>query len=610
MDDAARLAAELGNKLAELDGKVTAYQRDLLAEFHRHMDECLKNYPDHVTSEVSRVIAESMSAGRYPALSPVARDVPDSPATPVGRNAWDGRKSPPPILPHTSGTPKEGPRSPHAREKEFQGLFTPTYLPLLESNDRSYHSPPMSPPPTSDGPALALSVDNVKKVEETKQADSAGHEDRPSAIRRLTDRSTSSLESSGSDAKTWRSALRRSSSSNKGSPRRVRFEFEGEEVFPASSSPKAPAVIPAAETLESGAEPQPQPEAAVLATENESTETEYSGPSLLDVEGEEDLLPRPKKVSSTQALQALTRSPLEEGSVWTVVNPDTDEPAKMNGEKEPEAALQLATKVDSQETVRAEDRPRNGLLGSPLEDVAISDGEDEDEDPSDEEFLSMRPKGKSPSPAAKSPFAPPPTHPSTNTSRQNPPTTNGQTPLNDIDENHDPLFDFDDEPGPSSSSTTKTQKYLPDPDSDSDPDPTPGRLRKAARDHQVSTSSTTAGANNANIPPTSPSSVLFGHSIGSYMGRSMTIAPIKDPKLYDEIAGMNDVEFFVGSIHDRTEAELARGSYSASLRGSRGSLAARGGVPRSFSERLALEEEMERRRVAGEDGGGEDEGGF
>ncbi|KAK4106275.1 hypothetical protein N658DRAFT_490883 [Parathielavia hyrcaniae] len=581
MDDAARIAAELQDKLTELDGKVAAYQRDLLAEFHRHMDECLRNCPDHVTSEVSRVIADSLSTGRYSPQSPARSGVPASPAVAIGPSPWDGRKSPPPVLPHTSGTPREGQRSPHAREKEFQGLFTPTYLPLLESNDRPDRSPPMSAlHSAAEVPALglALSIDNVSKVEEAKQpvAPGSGRDGKPPVVRRLTDRSTSSVESGGSDSKARRSALRRSSSSVKGSPRRVRFDVEGEEVFPASSSPKAPAVTSAAEALESGADTQPQAEPPVLATQDESIE--YSGPSLLDIEGEEDLLPKPRKVSSTQALQALTRSPLDEGTIWTVVNPDTDEPAKMNGEKQ-SAAPQLATKLVSQERAHSEDKQINGFLGSPLEEEAANDDE-EDEDASDEEFLSMRPKPKSPSPAGSTPFAPPPAK-APRTSQQ--PITNGKPPPIDTDESQDPLFDFDDEP-----ELPSNQKYLPDDEEDdSDPDATPGRLRKAACDE--------AAANN-NLPPVSPSSVLFSHSIGSYLGRSMTIAPIKDPKLYDEIAGMKDVEFFVGSIHDRSETDLARGSYSASARAH----LARGATPRSFSERLAMEEEMERRRTAGE----------
>ncbi|KAG7290831.1 hypothetical protein NEMBOFW57_000836 [Staphylotrichum longicolle] len=539
MDDTARLVTELHGKLAELDGRVAAYRRDMVAEFHRHMDECLQKYPEHVSNEVSRVIAESMSAGRYPALNPPARDAVDSPAT--DSNAWNGRKSPPPVLRHTSGTPKDSPRSPHAREKEFQGLFTPTYLPLLENNDRAFSSPPMSPPPSAEGPSLTLTADNVKKVEEVKQTLPVAR-----------------------DA--------------------VRFEFEGEEVFPASCSPKEPPTIPA---VESGEETQLEVEAPVVVTEDESTE--YSGTSLLDVEGEEDWVPRPKKVSSTQALQALTRSPLEEGTVWTEVNSDPEELVEMNGDEQPEGASSMGAKVDSQATVRALDvhqEHRNGRAKAPAQEPTRYD----DEDASDNEFLSMRPKGKSPSPAATSPFARPVQSPATTPKAKATATvSNGH---DDIDDS-DPLFDFDDEAGPSTSA-----KYLPDThDSSEDEETTTARRLRTLALNQTGTEASTSTAT-TKLPPVSPSAVLFGHSVGSYMGRSMTIAPIKDPKLYDEIAGMKDVNFFVGSIDDVSAAEAATmGSYRPSSSGlARGGRAGgEGFAPRSFTERLAMEEEMERR---------------
>lgn len=624
MDDTARLVSELHDKLADLDGKVAAYQRDLLAQFHRHMDECLKKYPDHVSIEVARVIAESVSSGRYPALSP------PSPAAISSNNAWTGRKSPPPVLPHTSGTPKEDPaRSPHAREKEFQGLFTPTYLPLLENNDRAYRSPPMSPPPTVvNGPFLALSTDNVARVEgaeEEKQPAAAQepvsvlrHERSPDPARRLTDWSTSSVESSGSDSKVRRSALRRSSSSTKGSsPRRVRFEFEGEEVFPRASSPQATAtisIVSAATTTtttttatlapESGealaleAEAETEAEPPVMVTEEEDESVAYTTTSLLDVDGEEDFLPRPKKVSSTQALQALTRMPLDKGTVWTRVNPNLEEPIKMNGGKPAEdAATNLA--AGSQTTVPAAPMAMpirtNGRIGAHVEQQQPSrDEEDEDDnnddDASEEECLSMKPKRKTPSPAATSSFSRPP-----------PPPTNGPATTTATDEDADPFFDLDDVPA----SHPTTSKYLPaggDGDSDTDDDglPTPSlRLRTLA--------AAAAASDTQNLPPTSPSSVLFAHSIGSYMGRSMTVAPIKDAKLYDEIAGMKDVHFFVGSIDGRTGQEAGDlGSFRASSLMREGNLT--GMVPRSFTERLALEEEMERRgRAAGVGMGDEDD---
>ncbi|KAL2137154.1 hypothetical protein VTI74DRAFT_7701 [Chaetomium olivicolor] len=589
MDDAARLVSDLHGKLAELDGKVAAYQRDMLAEFHKHMEDCLKKYPDHVSIEVSRVIVESMSAGRYPALSPTTR-VPDSLA--VDRTAGDGRKSPPPVLRHTSGIPKEGPRSPHARETEFQGLFTPTYLPLLESNERLFRRPSAMPsPPTSGEPPLPLSTENVKKVDINETPKTAADQARPAPIRRLTDGSTSSVGSSGSDSKVRRSALRRSSGSHKGSPRRVRFEFEGEEVFPAGSPPKPSPSITIPDTPASGAEPQPpQAEMPAVVTEPDES-TEYVGTSLLDVEGEEDLLPRPKKVSSTQALQVLTRSPLEEGTTWTVVNPDPEELAKMNGAKLPESAQSLpGSRVDSQSTIRAddgEDEPGNGELGSPIEELTKYE---DDDNVSDEEFLSMRPKKKTPPPTAQEPFPKPRPQASTSSSKAHASAANGTPSPN---EDQDPFFDLDD----AAPRDKQPAKYLPDLD-DSEDDATPGRLRSLARD-QVAQAE---GEASSWLPPVSPSAVLFGHSIGSYMGRSLTTNPIKDPKLYDEIAGMKYVHFFVGSVDGRSGVEAAdMGSYRAASLVKGGGGVGLGATPRSFSERLALEEEMERRRVAGED---------
>ncbi|KAK0674253.1 hypothetical protein QBC41DRAFT_309693 [Cercophora samala] len=645
MDDAARLVSELHDKLAELDGKVAAYQRDMLAEFHKHMEDCLKDYPDDISKKVSRVIAESMS--RYPALSPTSHDMADSPATnhhTLKTPGWKGRKSPPPVLPHTSGVPKEGPRSPHEREKEFQGVFTPTYLPLLESNERSsYRSPPTSPvsvptvvqqqqqqqqqpqqppPPPQQFPQqelqtpAPLSVDNVKKVEEIKKPE-APVKGRPDPIRRLTDRSTSSVESSSSDSKVRRSALRRRSSSVKGaaSPRRVRFDFSGEEVFPSSSPQQA--ASPVAMAVEDDEADKPKAEllpvvetpatstAAVVEDESPEPEEDYCGTSLLDVEGEEDFLPRPKKVSSTQALQALTRSPLEEGSFWTVVNANNNEESgKVNGQKEKEKANTPApapVKVDSQVTLRpidgpGEDTPVSGLLGSPIEELE----QYIDDDESEEEFLSMRPKNskKSPSPGGQTPFKSPPA--SRFSSSNQTPMSSGTSKTNgkqDVLE-EDPLFDFED----GENGTGKTEKYLPEQEDDSDDDDgvevriphrpmrmTPTPLQTVLEDENKKHSRTTS------LPPVSPSAVLFGHSVGSFKGNSFSLNPIKNTKLYDEIAGLKDVHFFVGSVDGRSGAEAAdMGSYRAMSKGVPV-------VPRSFTERLAIEEAMERRKEEEDD---------
>ncbi|KAL2262839.1 hypothetical protein VTK26DRAFT_9287 [Humicola hyalothermophila] len=602
MDDATRLVSELHKKLAELDSKVSAYQRDMLAEFHKHVEDCLKKYPDHVSNEVLRAIAESMSAGRYPALIPAARDAPE--LRQINHGAWDGRKSPPPILPHTSGTPKESPRSPHAREREFHGVFTPTYLPLLDGSDL-YRSPPTSPSASAGAESFPLSVAKMTEVHVTR------HEDRPDPSRRLTNQSTSSVDSTGSGAKMRRSALRRSSSSNKGSPRRVRFDFQGEEVFPSASSPNASPTL----TPESGAEPQPKADPSATASSVETESTEYLGPSLLDVEGEEDWLPRPKKVSSTQALQALTRSPLEDGTVWTVVNPDPEEPVEMNGEKQAESAAgPPSLKVDSMANLRSgnstgveEEPSKTELLGSPIEELGNYD--DEDGNGSEEECLSMKPKRKTPSPVAKSPFPAPAAQASATVAANA--SANGKPAAAD-DDDHDPFFDLEEE------ALTPQQKYIPDSEDD-DPDHQTGisanRLRSLAKAEGASPSPAKdsedeeeeeeeeEGENEAQppyksrrVPPVSPSAALFNHSVGSYMGRSITVEPIRDPKLYDEIANMKGVHFSVGSVDGRSGADPAdMGSYRAANLAR--DLLAAGATPKSLSQRLALEEEMERRRV-------------
>ncbi|KAK3333384.1 hypothetical protein B0T19DRAFT_474079 [Cercophora scortea] len=616
MDDAARLVSELQAKLAELDGKVAAYERGMLAEFHRHMVDCLKNCPEHVSNEVSRIIAESMS--KYPALNSTSRDRPQSPASisVADRRIREGRKSPPPVLKHTSGTPVI--RSPHEREKEFQGLFTPSYLPLLDSKDRVPHSPPISPLPAE--PPLVPSSERAGEAEvPSKIPEAVKEEVRPAPVRRLTDRSSSSLESSGSETKVRRSALRRSSSSTKGSPRRVRFDFEGEEVFP-SVDPLESVIL----DLERGddgaaaAEAQPEADTSAITLENESLPA-YTGTSLLDVEGEEDWLPKPKKVSSTQALQALTRSPLDEGTVWTVVDPESDETSStMNGENKASTDEKVGasnpaiapTKPEPRASTRAENSgARKRSDTSESLDSAID--EEDDEDTSDDEFLSMRPKssGKtSMSPGTQSPVGEPsvtsePDPQATPKGTAAAPDDSARTPtlsstrLDEIryqDEDEDALFEFEQEGGRAAPRPqTRRQKYLVE---ETDEDDEGGDLQSVTVLDSVTVSElrvvpeaaeSTAPlelAQGTRIPPTAPSTVLFGNSVGSYKGHPLRINPINNQRLYDEIAGMKDVHFFVGSVEDDPE------SYRA------GVSRAFAGTPRSFTERLALEEVMEKRK--------------
>lgn len=115
--------------------------------------------------------------------------------------------------------------------------------------------------------------------------------------------------SDSSDGPKRRSALRRTSSASTAkahSPRRVRFEVEGEEVT-TTSSPKPPAPIeelsePAIESIEP----------SLLDSDDDEAGSAF-------VEDVNDPAP-PKRVSSSQALRALSRAPKEEDGVqWTAV---------------------------------------------------------------------------------------------------------------------------------------------------------------------------------------------------------------------------------------------------------------------------------------------------
>lgn len=307
LTDASALIAELTSKLAELDRKVSVYRLGMAAEFTKHSEELLKNVPDDVAYYVSRAIEESLP--NFPSLYP-----PGSLQSPTSTSHkgtdWHGNKSPPPILPHTSGQPKEpqnyDPSRPsqniqRERDQEFSGLFVPSYLPLLESIDRPPHLPtaPLDP--------------NTAATEPVQSSDGHRERHRPSPLRRATDTSVDSVASDTSSAKTRKSALRRSSTaSNKADsprdPRRVRFDFEGKEFLPSSSPQKSTGTL-------INANPSRPRDQSALADDSYTT-------SVGDIAGEQDEpIEKPKKVSSTQALRALSKEPLDEGTVWTVVNP-------------------------------------------------------------------------------------------------------------------------------------------------------------------------------------------------------------------------------------------------------------------------------------------------
>ncbi|KAL1839928.1 hypothetical protein VTK73DRAFT_3889 [Phialemonium thermophilum] len=548
-----------------------------------------------------------------------------------------------------------GPRSPHAREREFQGLFTPTFLPLLDSggsttpHSMSPDSPPpvlLSPPPAPAAPRPPTVADSVAPAAEEASPRSPSSRPphasstplaRPTAERQPTDGTVSSVDSSGSEGgKVRRSALRRSSSSTKGSPRHVRFDLHGVEVLPSTSPPEfavGAGSPPDPPPPLSGAEPPPLGSGASAMDDSPA----YTGPSLMDMEGEEDLLPKPRKVSSTQALRALSRSPLDEGTVWTVVNPSAEEtPGNMastpsSSQSAAVTAMQpVSNHVEFSSSSEEKGRTsKDSEKKSKTRGVEREDDENVDEEDSseDEEFLSMRPKAttKSPSPSSvRSPLARSPARGSpllfnananatlsprktaqafedslaTGTIRDSSSAFAGA--MHDEDEVEDEeLFDFDEDQGEaaavarSGKSVRKHGKYLSESSDDSSEPadnpslppvrhslaPFPGSpsrpvpRRAAAADRELSSSATGAGK-------------LLQGSVGSYKGQPLRMGVVVNPEVEAQAASMGEFSTFVGSVHDRAVDSSELASYRASY--------ARG-IPLSFSQRVALE------TAAGED---------
>jgi len=240
MDEAAKLVSELQEKLTELDHKVWQYQRDMASEFEKYTEDLLAGVPDDVSETVSKTIAESMKGCR--SLYPDGARSIESFSTGSGRVNGAGRSQQPGSAPiaaafqrRASETIDDSPKSPlHEREQEFQGLFTPSYLPLLDSTTRNERrpspEPPLSPRQDLKGKQKDMDESEVDTSEDTRSLTTTPEPRRPNPPRRRNTDSFS-IASDWSGTTTPRSALRRSSISSKShSPRRVRFDVMGEEV--------------------------------------------------------------------------------------------------------------------------------------------------------------------------------------------------------------------------------------------------------------------------------------------------------------------------------------------------------------------------------------------
>ncbi|KIH88336.1 hypothetical protein SPBR_06610 [Sporothrix brasiliensis 5110] len=294
-----RLVAALRLKLTQLDARVVAYRRERADEFRRYAVDLLTPVADEaVVAAVAEAIEGSPGgdlksatdgkvAQSYPALYAGFLDNAGDDAgdhnrsilapPPHARSLPRRSASPPPVLYHTSGVPKEGPRRPptgpaeaspslRAHDDDFRGVFTPPFLPLLDSwsYDRRSSDANTQRDQTETAHGSAAVADDsatpeaaTAKVEAddgATEATAAGTVAAGAAAA-----ATPPQPSTPASEPKLRSALRRTSSysssrsstrsntptfntpANADSPsdtRHVRFSFNGEEVLPTSSPPR------------------------------------------------------------------------------------------------------------------------------------------------------------------------------------------------------------------------------------------------------------------------------------------------------------------------------------------------------------------------------------
>ncbi|OTA82625.1 hypothetical protein M434DRAFT_16959 [Hypoxylon sp. CO27-5] len=595
MDDTTNLVSDLLQKLAELDNKVNEYRQDMAQEFRRYSQQRLRDVPRDVSAKVEKMVAEQFH--KFPALSPSLDNGADShlesAAAPVEK-AWPARLSSPPASPRSPGIAlEEGPRSPHEREREFHGLFTPSYLPLLDAVQRRSPTPPALPPQVPE----VKEPNNDQDISSGTLVNAAPS--RPDPVRRHTADTESSVTSDDSTTRLRRSALRRSSSSSTKtqSPRRVRFEVEGEEVLPTSSPP----ISPRASDLPTS----PLGNPTSLFDESYNTIIMNEGSDLLGSSP-----PMPKKITSTDRLKAMARNSTEDTSKWEVVGnldaTDDDEEdelvmAGLHGRKSNDTTRVAPNHVSSESTAhRINDARVPTQLGAPLTAVKEVDESETAEEADDTDDVLMMPplssfrdKKRFSPPLETAPELESKVHESQKPTKEHRNSTEPSNLDGELDLTEEDMFEFEDNDANVSNNKDdkdKAAKYIDeeeeeDDDDDDDADATP------IAENPVLYSTSPAIPVRKSAPTTSPSPPRhMAASVGSYRGKPFSIDVVRDPELHKKAAEMGDFYTFVGSVDGRSGVDEIS-SY-------RPELTYFNGTPRSLSERLIKEDLEEARRNA------------
>ncbi|KAI1429276.1 hypothetical protein F5Y12DRAFT_476485 [Xylaria sp. FL1777] len=590
MDDTTTLVSELLNKLAELDQKVCDYRTEMAQEFQRYSHSLLQDAPEHVAVRVEEVLAEELH--NYSALGPGLVAFDRACADLAGRSdveRWPrrGRVSPPPVLPHTSGVPPNdvtsGSPPDRDRDREFHGLFTPSFLPLLEV---------MQPSKTMPAPTAVTSLTTPRDNESNITQEPSPHDQvdatarRPDLVHRHTEETMSSIHSDDSLLRIRRSALRRSSSGSTKdiqSPRRVRFDVEGEEVLPTVSPPTSPRIY----------------ELLTLHPPEDKITLIHGSLNHLDLEEETSILgnspPRPKKISSTERLKALARSSREDTSQWTVVGDIHDDEEEEEGlvmfasKKKPQAPaiepsparpLENGTGPDHIPSERPKDstgKTHYDQIDEGVDDILelthLSSFKDKKRD-SPPQKVQETISGVTPEENPKLQQILP--------SKTKPPSSALSSQSREVPNfEEEGMFEFDDDESALRPQVTKTiSKYIQqvEPEVEEQSTPVAGDSAERLPVTLYSTSPAIPIAKPASLPPASPVSKHISASAGSYKGKPFIIGVVRDEEVHKRANEMGDFSTFVGSVDGRSGVDPSD-SYRRDQR-------CFTGTPRSLGERL------------------------
>ncbi|CAL3964029.1 hypothetical protein PZA11_001488 [Diplocarpon coronariae] len=600
MDEASKLVSELQQKLSDLNLKVWKYRQDMAAEFEKYAASLLRDVPKDVSETVSKTMAQAIKGctSLYPTAPAsliescgTGNDLENG----VGNDTIHPHMSPTPLpVPGQEEDMEGSPRSPHARDLEFRGVFTPSYLPLLDSTSRNERraSYDFSTSPRSTSLRRDIEPLQIDASTDTRSLLNTPDTTSPPTLRRK-NTDEASIASDLSEGNIRRSALRRSSSaSNKDrqSPRRVRFDVAGEEVLP-TASPQPMSVLDKEVPI------------SLFGAEEEEVGLEQ----IEDVEK-----PPPKRISSSQALRALSRSPfVDDGTQWTTVSAPPDGSASVA------TSGSLSRESSSEDLCMGKPMFRSSLgdtfstngssaLAKIPENTFTEDKVAKDSFeafPHDEDMLDMPPLRRQSVSAAsilspaflanmdenKSPTA------QTRTNKVLQGTHNfglgrGDLALDDAtfdkgDLDEEDLFCFDENVAHrvSAPESDNTPEDLEDEERDSFDTKSP-TYNNEARDVPSGYASSPARAicrSNQNHTEGYSSTGV----VGSYKGRTFSL-PIVSPEAHARGAAVGPLDSFVGSLDGRSGIDASNvQSYRAS--GGVGSFA---GIPRSLSERLQLED--------------------